>query len=257
MKSAAGKKASRGPASTGETAGLPSAGWIASVVALLLVGVLGLFVSHVMAIVAFVFAAGIVLLYIAGPKRRLVSARLSATRLIEAERYDEALAALLKAERAFPLDLAVKTTIALVLKRLGRAQEAEGRWAELHSRQRTDYASYYYAKTLRENGKPEKAIRILEETSPRPALAVAYFNLLGCCHLDRNETDRAIRCFTRAPVGEEERDEATLELRGNLARALEAKGDSAKALEHYRFIAAARPDDGEVRERIRSLSPPV
>ena len=236
-----------------EERGLPTVGWIASVLVVILVGVLGLFVSKVMAIIAFLFAAGMVLFFFLSPRRRLLSARLHATRLINEERYEEALNALLRIESSFPTDLSVKTTIALVLKKLGKGALAEERWAEIYKRQSTDYAAYYYGKILRDNGKTAAAIGILAKNSPRSGLAATYYNLLGCCHMDLGETDRAIHAFERVTLRDEEEREDLVDLRYNLARALEAKGDTRKAVEHYRRIAKKRADYQDVKVRIEAL----
>jgi len=236
-----------------EERGLPTVGWIASVFVVILVGVLGLFVSKVMAIIAFLFAAGMVLFFFLSPRRRLLSARLHATRLINEERYEEALNTLLRIEASFPIDLSVKTTIALVLKKLGKGELAEERWADIHKRQSTDYAAYYYGKILRDNGKAAAAIGILVKSNPRSALAATYYNLLGCCHMDLGETDRAIHAFERVALRDDERREDLVDLRYNLARALEAKGDARKAIEHYRRIAAIKADYQDVKARLEAL----
>jgi len=236
-----------------EERGLPTAGWIASVVVVILVGVLGLFVSKVMAVIAFLFAAGMVVFFFVSPRRRLLAARLHATRLISEERYEEALRSLLRIEASFPLDLSVKTTLALVLKKLGKGELAEERWAEIYKRQSTDYAAYYYAKTLRENGKAAAAIGILTKRSPRAGLAATYYNLLGCCHMDLRETDRAVHAFERFSLGDDEQADDVVDLRYNLARALEAKGETKKAIAHYRRIAKVRADYEDVATRIQAL----
>ncbi len=233
--------------------GLPSIGWIASLFAVILVGILGLFVSEVMAIIAFLFAVGMVVFYFFSPGRRLLSARLHATKLITEERYEEALSGLERTEAAFPLDLTVKTTLALVLKKLGKGDLAEEKWAQINARQGTDYSAYYYAKTLRENGKADAAIGVLAKTSPRSALAATYFNLMGCCHMDLRETDRAIHAFQRVSLRDGEDSQDAVDLRYNLARALEAKGELRKALEHYRKVQELRADYEDVVPRIEKL----
>lgn len=228
--------------------------WISSSVVAALVGVLGLFVSPIMAIIAFAFAGGVAVFHFTSPRSQLQGAKRAAARAIDREDYEAALAHLKRAESRLPADLGVKTSLALVLKKLGRGGEAEGVWEQIWNRQKSPYAAYYYAKTLRENGKSREAARVLDASAPREGLEANYYNLLGCCYMDIDEANRAVAAFRRGPLERwDDPDVELVALRYNLARALEAIGERAQALTHYRAIRSARSSYEDIEARIAEL----
>jgi tetratricopeptide (TPR) repeat protein len=77
---------------------------------------------------------------------------------------------------------------------------------------------------------------------------------IGCCFFEKGWYADAIDVFTRAIDAYEIKDDATAkELRYNLARACEEKGDRERALDIYRKIAQLDFGYKDVSERVERL----
>ncbi len=99
-------------------------------------------------------------------------------------------------------------------------------------------AKYEYGVRLVRNKQYNEAIPLFQEAQKDPRRKIASMNQIGCCFFLKGWFADAIEVFNRAIESYQIKDDATAkELRYNLARAHEEKGDSEKALEVYRRIA--------------------
>ena len=105
---------------------------------------------------------------------------------------------------------------------------------------------------------PLDALELIErsrdESRKDPARRILSMNQIGLCFFQKNWLADAIDVFSQAIDDYEMKDDALgKELRYNLGRAYEAKGDAAKALEIYRKIAQADFAYKDISERVSRL----
>ena len=114
--------------------------------------------------------------------------------------------------------------------------------------------AYEYAVRLTRLERYDEAIPLFQEARKDPARRILSMNQIGLCFFQKNWLADAIDVFSQAIDDYEMKDDALgKELRYNLGRAYEAKGDAAKALEIYRRIAQADFAYKDISERVSRL----
>ncbi|OHB73191.1 MAG: hypothetical protein A2Z25_04320 [Planctomycetes bacterium RBG_16_55_9] len=115
-------------------------------------------------------------------------------------------------------------------------------------------AKYEYAVRLAKNEQYNEAIPLFQEAQRDPRRKMAAMNQVGVCFFAKGWLDDAIDVFTQAMDSYELREDATAkELRYNLARAYEERGDMQKALDVYRKIAQIDFAYKDVSQRVDRL----
>jgi tetratricopeptide (TPR) repeat protein len=115
-------------------------------------------------------------------------------------------------------------------------------------------AKYEYGVRLVRNKKHDEAIPLFQEAQKDPRKKIASMNQIGVCFFMKGWFTDAIDVLTQAAETYQIPDDATgKELRYNLARAYEEKGDRDKALEVYRKIAQADFGYRDVSRRVDKL----
>jgi tetratricopeptide (TPR) repeat protein len=119
----------------------------------------------------------------------------------------------------------------------------------------TDHgAKYEYALRLLRNEQYNEAIPMFQEAQKDPRRKIAALNNIGFCFSKKGWLADAIDVYTQALESYEIKDDAVgKELRYNLARAYEQKGDMDKALEIYRKIAQSDFAYKDVSQRVDKL----
>jgi tetratricopeptide (TPR) repeat protein len=113
---------------------------------------------------------------------------------------------------------------------------------------------YEYAVRLLRNQQYNEAIPLFQEAQKDPRRKIASMSKIGYCFFMKGWLADAIDVFNNAIETYEIKDDATgKELRYNLARAHEEKGDADKALEIYRKIAQADFGYKDVSQRVDKL----
>jgi tetratricopeptide (TPR) repeat protein len=115
-------------------------------------------------------------------------------------------------------------------------------------------AKYEYALRLLANEQYNEAIPLFQEAQRDPRRRIAAMNKVGYCFFAKGWLDDAIDVYNQAINSYELKDDATgKELRYNLARAYEERGDAQKALDVYRKIAQFDFAYKDVSERVEKL----
>jgi len=115
-------------------------------------------------------------------------------------------------------------------------------------------AKYEYAVRLARNKKYNEAIPLLQEAEKDPRRKIASMNQIGVCFFMKGWFGDAIDVLNKAIEAYQIKDDATAkELRYNLARAHEEKGETEKALEIYRRIAQTDFSYKDVSQRVDKL----
>ncbi len=115
-------------------------------------------------------------------------------------------------------------------------------------------AKYEYALRLLRSGQYNEAIPLFQDAQRDPRRKISAMGKIGYCFFLKQWYADAIDVFMRAIEAYEIKDDATAkELRYNLARACEEKGDSEKALDLYRKIAQLDFGYKDVCERVDRL----
>ncbi len=115
-------------------------------------------------------------------------------------------------------------------------------------------AKYEYAVRLARNRKYNEAIPLLQEAEKDPRRKIASMNQIGVCFFMKGWFADAIDVLNKAMEAYQIKDDATAkELRYNLARAHEEKGEKEKALEIYRRIAQTDFSYKDVSQRVDKL----
>jgi tetratricopeptide (TPR) repeat protein len=119
----------------------------------------------------------------------------------------------------------------------------------------TDLAAKYdYALRLLKNKQFNEAIPFFQEAQRDPRRKISAMNHVGACFFEKGWLDDAIDVYTQAMNSYELKEDATAkELRYNLARAYEAKGEMQKALDVYRKIAQIDFAYKDVSQRVDEL----
>jgi tetratricopeptide (TPR) repeat protein len=113
---------------------------------------------------------------------------------------------------------------------------------------------YEYAVRLLMNKQYNEAIPLFQEAQKDPRRKIASMNKIGYCFFMKGWLADAIDVFNNAIETYELKDDAMgKELRYNLARAYEEKGDTDKALEIYRKIAQVDFGYKDVSQRVDKL----
>jgi tetratricopeptide (TPR) repeat protein len=113
---------------------------------------------------------------------------------------------------------------------------------------------YEYAVRLLRNKQYNEAIPLFQEAQKDPRRKIASMSKIGYCFFMKGWLADAIDVFINAIETYEIKDDATgKELRYNLARAYEEKGDADKALDIYRKIAQADFGYKDVSQRVDRL----
>jgi tetratricopeptide (TPR) repeat protein len=115
-------------------------------------------------------------------------------------------------------------------------------------------AKYDYAMRLMQFGRFDEAIPLFQDAQKDPRLKITSMNYLGYCFFGKGWLDDAIDIFTQAINSREIKDDAIgKEIRYNLARAYEARGDIQQAIELYRKIAQEDFAFKDVSHRVDKL----
>lgn len=115
-------------------------------------------------------------------------------------------------------------------------------------------AKYEYGACLLRNKQYDEAIPLFQDARRDPRRKVASMDKIGVCFYEKGWYDDAIDIFNQATGSYEIKDDGIAkELRYNLARAYEKKGDAKKALEIYRKIAQLDFSYKDVHERVDKL----
>jgi len=113
---------------------------------------------------------------------------------------------------------------------------------------------YEYALRLVRNGRYDEAIPLFQEAQRDPRRKIAAMNQVGYCFFIKGWLDDAIDVYSQAIDSHELKDDiAGKELRYNLARAYEERGDAQKALDLYRKIAQLDFAYKDVSQRVDRL----
>ncbi|HEG43741.1 MAG TPA: hypothetical protein ENH94_06815 [Phycisphaerales bacterium] len=113
---------------------------------------------------------------------------------------------------------------------------------------------YEYGVRLTVNKEFDKAIPLFQDAQKDPRLKIAAMDKTGLCFFFKGWLDDAVDIFTKA-IGQCPVKDGTLgkELRYNLARTHEEKGEYDKALEIYRKLAQLDFNYKDVRKRVDNL----
>ena len=115
-------------------------------------------------------------------------------------------------------------------------------------------AKYEYGVRLVRNKEYNEAIPLFQEAQKDPRRKIASMNQIGCCFFLKGWFADAIDVLNTAIEAYQLKDDAIAkELRYNLARAHEEKGDSEKALEIFRRIAQTDFTYKDVSRRVDKL----
>jgi tetratricopeptide (TPR) repeat protein len=113
---------------------------------------------------------------------------------------------------------------------------------------------YEYANCLLQNKQYDEAIPLFQEASKDPRHKISAMGKIGLCFYLKGWYADAIDVFNQAIEAYEITDDSIAkEMRYNLGRAYEAKGDTEKALDIYRRIAQLDFAYKDVRQRVDSL----
>ena len=116
---------------------------------------------------------------------------------------------------------------------------------------------YEYALRLAQRQRFDEAIPLFQEARKDPARRIVSMNQIGLCFLAKHWLSDAVDVLTQALDEHEIKDDALgKELRYNLGRSYEAKGDRDKALEIYRKIAQSDFGFRDVSDRVTQLRNP-
>jgi tetratricopeptide (TPR) repeat protein len=115
-------------------------------------------------------------------------------------------------------------------------------------------AKYEYGNRLVRNKKFDDAIPLFQEAQKDPRHKIASMDKIGLCFFYKGWYADAIDIFTQAIDAYEIKDDGVAkELRYNLARSYEQKGETDKALEIYRKIAQLDFGYRDVRQRVDKI----
>lgn len=115
-------------------------------------------------------------------------------------------------------------------------------------------AKYEYALRLLKSERYDEAIPLFQEAQRDPRRKIAAMNHVGYCFFVKGWLDDAIDVYNRAIESYELKEDSTgKELRYNLARAYEERGDAQKALDVYRRIAQLDFAYKDVSQRVDRL----
>lgn len=115
-------------------------------------------------------------------------------------------------------------------------------------------AKYEYGTRLVRNRKYDEAIPLFQEAQKDPRHKISSMDKIGLCFFYKGWFADAIDIFTQAIDAYEIKDDGVAkELRYNLARSYEQKGDTDKALEIYRKIAQLDFGYRDVRQRVDKI----
>jgi tetratricopeptide (TPR) repeat protein len=115
-------------------------------------------------------------------------------------------------------------------------------------------AKYDYAVRLVRNKRYDDAIPLFQESQKDPRRKIPSMDKMGLCFFMKGWFADAIDVFTQAINAYEIKDDGTAkDLRYNLARAYEERGEKEKALEIYRRIAQLDFSYKDVRDRVDKL----
>ena len=115
-------------------------------------------------------------------------------------------------------------------------------------------AKYEYGVRLIRNKQYDEAIPLFQEAQKDPRHKISATDKIGLCFFLKGWFTDAIDIFTQAIDSHELKDDSIAkELRYNLARSYEEKGDTEKALELYRKIAQLDFSYKDVRQRVDKL----
>ncbi|MCF7973132.1 MAG: tetratricopeptide repeat protein [Phycisphaerae bacterium] len=114
--------------------------------------------------------------------------------------------------------------------------------------------AYEYALRLVQTEAFDQAIPLFQESRKDPSRRVLSINQIGLCFFKKGWMTDAIDVFSQAIKEHELKDDALgKDLRYNLGRAYEAKGEHTKALDIYRKIAQSDFTYKDVRDRVNQL----
>jgi len=115
-------------------------------------------------------------------------------------------------------------------------------------------AKYEYGTRLIRNKKYDEAIPLFQESQKDPRHKISSMDKIGLCFFYKGWYADAIDIFTQVIDSYEIKDDGVAkELRYNLARSYEQKGETGKALEIYRKIAQLDFGYRDVRQRVDRL----
>jgi tetratricopeptide (TPR) repeat protein len=115
-------------------------------------------------------------------------------------------------------------------------------------------AKFEYGSRLIRNKKFDEAIPLFQEAQKDPRHKISSMDKIGLCFFYKGWYADAIDIFTQAIDAYEIKDDGVAkDLRYNLARSYEQKGDTEKSLEIYRKIAQLDFAYRDVRQRVDKL----
>jgi tetratricopeptide (TPR) repeat protein len=152
-----------------------------------------------------------------------------------------------------PGDAALKAAVEQVEKQLNDTRREHYRLCVLNYP--TDLrAKYEYANCLLQNKQYDEAIPLFQDASRDPRHKISASGRIGLCFYLKGWYADAIDVFNQAIEAYELTDDnIAKDLRYNLGRAFEAKGDTEQALDIYRKIAQLDFGYKDVRQRVDTL----
>ncbi len=152
-----------------------------------------------------------------------------------------------------PGDAALKAAVEQVEKQLSETRREHYRLCVINYP--TDLrAKYEYASCLLQNKQYDEAIPMFQDASRDPRHKISASGKIGLCFYLKGWYADAIDVFNQAIEAYELTDDnIAKDLRYNLGRAFEAKGDTEQALDIYRKIAQLDFGYKDVRQRVDAL----
>lgn len=150
-------------------------------------------------------------------------------------------------------DAALQTAVEQIEKQLNEAKLEHYRLCVLNYP--TDlHVKYEYANCLLQNKQCDEAIPLFQDASRDPRHKIPAMSKIGLCFYIKGWFADAIDIYNQAIDSYEIKDDSVAkEMRYNLGRSFEAKGDTEKALDIYRKIAQLDFGYKDVRQRVDAL----
>ncbi|HEX2196511.1 MAG TPA: tetratricopeptide repeat protein [Actinomycetota bacterium] len=171
------------------------------------------------------------------------------------EDYDDAVRLGEQAKHIALRAVAPRELLGLAYYRAGRWQEAARELSAFRRLSGTADQNAILADCYRALGKPERAVELCDEVSPRAAPEVFYeTNIVAAGALaDQGRVDEAIARLERLDLQPENAEEHHLRAWYALGDLLERRGRFTQAREWFEAVAAADPDATDAPQRIRRM----